>query len=149
MSHEHLIQFLGRHLLRLSQAVYPFPDVQNDGPLELEFSDRSVLVFDLKGDGQSVAVSLAPLEFPAPELDRQVWGRKSIDAPHLVGKFVTRIDALVEKMGDGESVAAYRVWLGPSCIYFANNGDSTVVSIDEIPGGFEESWVIICEVNRT
>ena len=148
MNHEQLTQFLGKRLLRASQAVHPFPDVLDDGPLELEFSDRSVLVFNLEGDGQSVSVGIEPLPFPEACAGYDAWVRKEIDAPLLVGKLVTRIDALVEKGENWQYVAAWRVWLESSFICFANNGDSSVVGIDETPEGFERSWSTLYEVKH-
>jgi hypothetical protein len=143
------IEFLGKRLLRASQAVYPFPDVLDEGPpLELEFTDRSVLVFDLESDGQSVSVGSEPLPFPEARAGYDVWVRKEIDAPLLVGKLVTRIDALVEKGEDWQYVAAWRVWLESSFICFANIGDSSVVGIDETPEGFEGSWATLHEVQH-
>ena len=53
-----LVNFLGKGLASACHGDYIIdgkPDLRDFGPLQLEFTDHTCLVFDLVSDGQSVA----------------------------------------------------------------------------------------------
>ena len=133
----------GAKLMQIWRAVHPEPyqEPEHFGPVELRMDSGTCLVLDIEPDGQSVCFRLEPLVFEPPSDDSVVRERVEVDVGEILGKAVSRIDALVEH----GYVAAWRVWFGERYICYANIGDNAQFLIAESPEFPEGSWRTIFE----
>lgn len=136
---------LGQRLTRLSRAVYPQPyqDPEHYGLLEFRFQNDSYLVLDIAPDGQSVCFRLDAIVFADPD-GCIAFERLAVDVPDLIGRSISRIDALLEPVLDHQYVAAWRIWFDERYICYANYGDDARFLVDEIPPSPDGSRKTIC-----
>ena len=142
---------VGKTVASLCRDRYFFngvPDDQDEGSLEVAFSDSTFLTFSLASDGESVHASIEPLYITEPfEIDEGAhcsWERIFLTNDRSWSKFkgshLTAVDAVVDrwhKPSGHESISGWvlRFDRGGFVSYW-NCGDDAKIALNKLPPQF-------------
>lgn len=138
---------LGKKLVGLSRCQYLFndePDDEDEGDIELQFSDGSFITLFILSDGESVGAKSAPMEIPEPfDLDSNShcsWRRLPLLTTEpwsiMIDTTVTEVSAIFDKYKklNVEVLSGWKVSFGKKrYISYFNCGDNGRLLLNRMP----------------
>ena len=131
-----MLNFIGKQLASACHADYMIdgiPDSNDFGPLQLEFTDQSCLVFELVPDGQSVCVDTAQLRFPDPTTGDYVWHRLELNSDAWKTLMLTPLTSIDEWKWEDDVRVGFCLHFGDHWLCYWNAGDDAHCCVDDMP----------------
>jgi hypothetical protein len=131
-----MLSYIGKVLASACRADYMIDgklDSIDFGPLQLDFTDQTCLVFELVPDGQSVCVGNAQLRFPNPTPNECVWHRLELGDDSWKALALNPLTSIDEWIWDDIVRVGFRLHFGDHWICYWNAGDDAHCSVDELP----------------
>jgi hypothetical protein len=112
------------------------PDLENDGDLEIKFSDNIVLTLTIMSDGESIDASIESMIIPdrIQELNLY-WQKVELTKEkfiHLVGSRLVDIESIVDIFEHYKVLSGVRFTFSTSdSLIYLNNGDNAKIYLND------------------